>query len=59
LKTGQINTIESKVGKRSVKSQSDVLPPHVLKSVEKGINQYESRQTISFNEFKERHLSKR
>jgi hypothetical protein len=59
LKTGQIDMIESKLGKRSVKSQSYVLPPHALKSIEKGINQYESGQTISFDEFKERHFSKR
>lgn len=54
----QINMNESRPGKRSGKAQSNVLPAHVLKSIEKGTNQYLSGQTISLDEFKERHFLK-
>jgi len=38
--------------------QSASLPPHVLENIEESIKQYESGQTISFEEFKERHFTK-
>jgi hypothetical protein len=39
-------------------STEQTLPAHVLKDVEEGIRQYENGQTISFNEFIERHFTK-
>jgi hypothetical protein len=39
--------------------KSDKLLAHVLKSIEIGIKQYENGQTISFEEFKERHFHKK
>jgi len=39
--------------------QSAVVPPHVLKSVEKSLKQYEDGHTISLTEFTERHFSKK
>lgn len=39
--------------------QSTKLPAHVLKSIEKGIKQYENGQTISYEEFKEKHFTKK
>ena len=40
-------------------AQSNVLPSHVSRSIEKSIKQYEDGQTISLQEFKEKHLSKK
>lgn len=39
--------------------QSKKLPPHVLKSIEKGFNQIENGEGISIEEFKERHFLKK
>ena len=39
--------------------QSNTLPPHVSKSIEKGIKQYEAGQSISLQQFTERHFSKK
>ena len=39
--------------------QSNTLPPRVLKSIEKGIKQYEAGQTISLQQFTEKHFSKK
>jgi hypothetical protein len=39
--------------------QSNTLPPHVLKSIEKGISQYDAGQCISLQEFTEKHFSKK
>jgi len=39
--------------------QPNKFPDHVLKSIEKGIKQYENGQTISLQEFKEKHFSKK
>jgi hypothetical protein len=36
--------------------QSDSLPPHVLKGLEKSMQQVETGNTISFQEFKEKHF---
>jgi hypothetical protein len=40
-------------------SKSNLLPPHVLKVAEESIKLYENGQTISFEEFKQRHFSKK
>jgi len=37
--------------------QSTVLPNNVVKSIEKSLKQYEDGQTISLQEFTERHFS--
>lgn len=39
--------------------QTTSLPPHVTKSIEKSIGQYEEGQTISIQQFKEKHFSKK
>lgn len=39
--------------------QKEGLPNHVSKSIEKSIAQFENGQTISLNEFKDRHFSKK
>ncbi len=39
--------------------QSNSLPAHVAQSIERGIKQYENAQTISLQEFKEKHFSKK
>ena len=39
--------------------QSEIFPPHVLEGIEQSIAQHENGQTISLNEFKEKHLSKK
>ena len=39
--------------------QSNALPPHVLKSIDKGIKQYEAGQSISLKEFTDKHFSKK
>jgi len=36
--------------------QSNVLPSHISKSIEKSIKQYEGGKTISLQQFKEKHL---
>jgi len=39
--------------------QSVNIPPHIAKSIEKSIRQYEDGQTISLEEFKEKHFTKK
>lgn len=39
--------------------QSVTLPPHISRSIEKSIKQYEDGQTITLQEFKEKHFSKK
>ena len=57
----QLKTVKAvlKALKVHFEPQSNVLPPHVLKSIEIGIKQAENGETISFEEFKEKHFSKR
>ncbi|MDB4918192.1 DUF2683 family protein [Mucilaginibacter sp.] len=57
----QLKTVKAvlKALKVQFEPQSNVLPPHVLKSIEKGIKQYEDGQTISLQEFTEKHFSKK
>jgi hypothetical protein len=57
LEIGQNNDmLKADSDEKQVRPQSNVLPPHVLKSIEKGLKQYEDGQTISLQEFKERHF---
>jgi len=39
--------------------QPNTLPPHVIKGIEKSLKQYEDGQTISLQEFKDKHFSKK
>ena len=39
--------------------QSVNIHPHIAKSIEKSIRQYEDGQTISLEEFKEKHFTKK
>ncbi len=57
----QLKTIKAvlKALKVNFEPQSNTLPPHVLKSIERGIKQIENGQAISLEEFKARHFSKK
>jgi hypothetical protein len=57
----QLKTVKAvlKALKVQFEPQSNTLPPHVLKIAEESIKQYENGQTISFEEFKKRHFSKK
>jgi hypothetical protein len=57
----QLKTVKTilKALKVQFEPQKITLPPHVLKIAEESIKQYENGQTISFDEFKERHFSKK
>jgi len=57
----QLKTIKAvlKALKVQFEPQSNTLPPHVLKIAKESIGQYENGQTISFDEFKTRHFSKK
>jgi hypothetical protein len=56
----QLKTVKAvlKALKVPFESQSANLPAHVSKSIEKSIKQFEAGQTISLQEFKEKHFSK-
>ena len=57
----QLKTVKAvlKALKVQFEPQSNVLPPHVLKGVEKSLKQYENGQTISLQQFTEKHFSKK
>jgi len=57
----QLKTIKAVLKALNVQfePQSNVLPAHVSKSIERSIKQYEDGQTISLQEFKEKHFSKK
>ena len=57
----QLKTVKAvlKALKVPFEPQSTALPPHVSQSIEKSIKQYEKGQTISLQEFKEKHFSKK
>jgi hypothetical protein len=57
----QLKTIKAvlKALKVQFEPQSKTLPPHVLQSIDKGLEEYKNGQTISFDEFKKRHFSKK
>jgi len=40
-------------------SQPKTFPPHVLEGIERGLQQAKNGQTISFEEFKEKHFTKK
>lgn len=44
--------------KNNPDTQSNTLPPHVLKSIEISLKQFENGEGISLEEFKKRHFSK-
>lgn len=54
----QLKTVKAvlKALKVSFEPQSGNLPPHISKSIEKSIKEYESGQTISLKEFTEKHF---
>ena len=57
----QLKTVKAvlKALKVRFEPQSNTLPRHILKIAEESIKQYENGQTISLEEFKERHFSKK
>jgi hypothetical protein len=57
----QVKTVKAflKALKIQFEPQSNSLPAHVLEDIEIGIKQYESGQGISYEEFKEKHFSKK
>jgi len=57
----QLKTVKAvlKALKVQFEPQSNTLPAHVSKSIEKSIRQFENGQTISLQEFKEKHFSKK
>jgi len=57
----QLKTVQAvlKALKVPFEPQSNSLPAHVLKGIEKSIAQYENGQTISLEEFKSRHFSQK
>ncbi len=57
----QLKTVKAvlKALKVQFEPQSNVLPPHVLKSIETGIKQAKDGQTISLQEFTGKHFSKK
>ncbi len=57
----QLKTVKAvlKALKVPFEPQSVELPAHVSKSIEKSLNQYANGQTISLEEFTERHFLKK
>ena len=55
----QLKTVKAmlKALKVPFEPQSGSLPPHISKSIEKSIKQYEGGQTISLQQFTEKHFS--
>jgi len=59
--TEQLKAVKAvlKALKVQFEPQSDILPPHVLKGLEKSMRQAENGETISLQEFKARHFFKK
>ena len=57
----QLKTIKAflKALKVQFEPQSGTLPPHVVSGIQESIKQYENGETISWDEFKERHFIKK
>jgi hypothetical protein len=57
----QLKTVKAvlKALKVPFEPQPVTIPPHISKSIEKGIRQYENGQTISLGEFKAKHFIKK
>ncbi|HTH83325.1 MAG TPA: DUF2683 family protein [Mucilaginibacter sp.] len=55
----QLKTVKAvlKALKVQFEPHIDTLPPHVIKGIEKSLKQADEGQTISLQEFKERHFS--
>ena len=59
--TEQLKAVKAvlKALKVQFEPQSDILPPHVLKELEKSLRQAENGETINLQEFKARHFFKK
>jgi hypothetical protein len=57
----QLKTVKAvlKALKVPFESQTSTLPSHVSQSINKSIKQFEAGQTISLQEFKDKHFSKK
>lgn len=57
----QLKTVKAilKALKVQFEPQSNTLPAHVLKGVKESLKQHEAGQTISLQEFKAKHFSKK
>jgi len=57
----QLKTVKAvlKALKVQFEPQPETLPPHVLKGIEESRKQHQNGQTISLQEFKEKHLLKK
>lgn len=57
----QLKTVQAvlKALKVPFEPQSNSLPVHVLKGIEKSIEQYENNQAISMEEFKKKHFAQK
>ena len=57
----QLKTVKAvlKALKVEFEPQPEILPPHVLKGIEESRRQHQNGQTISLQEFKEKHLLKK
>ncbi|WP_295648263.1 DUF2683 family protein [uncultured Mucilaginibacter sp.] len=57
----QLKTVKAvlKALKVQFEPQPEKLPPHVIEGFERSIKQYEAGQSISFEEFKEKHMFKK
>ncbi|WP_448699181.1 DUF2683 family protein [Mucilaginibacter sp. AW1-3] len=57
----QLKTVKAvlKALKVPFESQTATLPPHVTASINKSIKEYEAGQTISLDEFTQKHFSKK
>lgn len=57
----QLKTVKAvlKALKVQFEPQPTKLPDHVLKGIERSLKQYENGQTISLQEFKDKHFTKK
>jgi flagellar motor component MotA len=57
----QLKTVKAvlKALKVHFEPQTNVYPPHVVKGIERSLQQAENGQTISLEEFKAKHFSKK
>jgi len=57
----QLKTVKAvlKALKVPFELQSNSLPSHVIKSIDKSLTQFEKQEVITFEEFKDKHFSNR
>ena len=57
----QLKTVKAvlKALKVQFEPQPKTFPPHVIAGIEESLSQHQNGQTISLQEFKEKHLSKK